>query len=103
MRPMYYGTPRWQHKFSIHSEMLSQNCNTKYFSKAKEHEAQWQLSASYSLTCTPGHVATQSDFHGNCATATVDIVVLFMSEHNIFMSSDVILTLSSYAHNLEYK
>ena len=37
-----------------------------------------QLNRSYCWTCTPGHVATQSTctWHGNCATATVDTVVL---------------------------
>jgi len=30
----------------------------------------------YHLTCTPGHVAVQFNQHGNCATVTVDTVVL---------------------------
>ena len=49
---------------------------TNYFYKAKEHGVQWQLNRSYSLTCTPGHVAAQFNRHGNCATAKVDTVVL---------------------------
>ena len=48
----------------------------KYFHKAKEHGVQRQLNRSYCLTCTPGHVAAQFNRHGNCATATVDTVVL---------------------------
>jgi len=31
---------------------------------------------SYHLTCTPGCVAAQFNRHGNCATVTVDTVVL---------------------------
>ena len=49
---------------------------TNYFRKAKEHGIQWQLNRSYCLTCTLGHVAAQFDWHGNCATVTVDTVVL---------------------------
>ena len=49
---------------------------TNYFRKAKEHSIQWQLNRSYSLTCTPGNIAVQFTRHGNCATATVDTVVL---------------------------
>ena len=49
---------------------------TKYFHKAKEHGVQWQMNRSYCLTCTPGHVAAQFNWHGNCATAKVDTVVL---------------------------
>ena len=43
---------------------------------AKEHGVQWQLNGNYYLTCIPGRVAAQSNRHGNCATATVDTVVL---------------------------
>ena len=56
--------------------MTSQNHMTNYFRKAKEHGVQWQLNRSYSLTCTPGHVAAQFNWHGNCATVIVDTVVL---------------------------
>ena len=49
---------------------------TNFFHKAKEHRVQWQLNKSYCLTCTPGHVAAQSNQHGNRATVTVDIVIL---------------------------
>ena len=56
--------------------MTSQNHMTNYFRKAKEHGVQWQLKRSYCLTCTPGHVAAQFNWHGNCATAKVDTVVL---------------------------
>ena len=31
---------------------------------------------NYSFTCTPGHVAAQFNQHGNCATVTVNTVVL---------------------------
>ena len=47
---------------------------TQYFRMAKEHGVQWQRNGNYWLTCTPGHVAAQSDRHGNCAT--VHTVVL---------------------------
>jgi len=43
--------------------------------RAKEHGVQWQLNRSYCLTCTPSHVAAQFNWHGNCATVTVDTVV----------------------------
>ena len=56
--------------------LMSQNHVTMYFCKAKQHRVQWQLNRSYSLTCTPGHVAAQFNQHGNCATVTVDTVVL---------------------------
>jgi len=56
--------------------LTSQNHMTNYFRKAKEHGVQWQLNRSYCLTCTPGHVAAQFNWHGNCATVTVDTVVL---------------------------
>ena len=49
---------------------------TNYFHQVKEHGIQWQLNRSYSLTCTPGHVAAQFNWHGSCATANVDTVVL---------------------------
>ena len=49
---------------------------TNYFRKAKEHGVQWQLNTSYHLTCTSGRVAAQFNRHGNCATATIDTVVL---------------------------
>ena len=49
---------------------------TEYFRKAKEHGVQWQLNGNNRLTCTPGRVAAQSNQHGNCATATIDTVVL---------------------------
>jgi len=47
---------------------MPQNHMTKYFCEAKEHGVQWQLNRSYSLTCTPGHVAAQFNWHGNCTT-----------------------------------
>jgi len=56
--------------------MMSPNHVTKYFRKAKEHRVQWQLNRSYRLTCTLGRIAAQFDQHGNCATVTVDTVVL---------------------------
>jgi len=34
------------------------------------------MAAEYHLTCTPGCVAAQFNRHGNCATVTVDTVVL---------------------------
>jgi len=55
--------------------LTSQNHMTNYFHMAKEHGVQWQLNSSYNLTCTPGPVATQFNWHGNCATAKVDTVV----------------------------
>jgi len=58
------------------TQLMSQNHMTNYFCMAEEHSVQWQLNRSYSLTCTPGHVAAQFNWHGNCATATVDTVVL---------------------------
>jgi len=39
-------------------------------------EFKWQLNRSYGLTCTPGHAAAQFNRHGDCATVTVDTVVL---------------------------
>jgi len=47
---------------------------TNYFRMAKEHSVQWQLNRSY--TCTPGPIAAQFNWHGNCATVKVDTVVL---------------------------
>ena len=44
--------------------------------RLKEHWVQWQLNRSCSLTCTPGHVAAQFSWHGNCTTVTVDTVIL---------------------------
>ena len=55
---------------------MSQNHMTNYFRKAKEHGIQWQLNRSYRLTYSSGRVAAQFNRHGNCATATVDTVVL---------------------------
>ena len=37
---------------------------------------QWQLNRRYFSTYTPGHVAAQFNWHGNCTTVTVDTVVL---------------------------
>jgi len=34
------------------------------------------LNRSYHLTCIPGRITAQFNWHGNCATATVDTVVL---------------------------
>jgi len=58
--------------------LTTQNHMTNYFRKAKEHGVQWQLNRSYCLTCTPGHVAAQFNWHhsGNCTTVSVDTVVL---------------------------
>ena len=56
--------------------ITSQNHMTEYFRMAKEHGVQWQLNGNYCLTCIPGRVAARSNRHGNCATATVDTVVL---------------------------
>ena len=56
--------------------LMSQNHMTNYFHKAKEHSIQWQLNRSYSLTYSSGRVAAQFNRHDNCATATVDTVVL---------------------------
>ena len=58
--------------------LMPQSHVTRYFCKAKESGVQWQLNRSYSLTCTPGHVAAQFSRHGNCTTATVDTVALGM-------------------------
>ena len=55
--------------------LTSQNHMTNY-RKAKEHGVQWQLNRRCSLTCTPGHVAAQFNWHGNFATAKVHTVVL---------------------------
>ena len=55
---------------------MSQNYMANYFRMSKEHGIQWQLNRSYRLTCTPGRVAAQFNRHGNCATETVDTVVL---------------------------
>ena len=44
--------------------------------KQKEYRAQWQLNRRYRFTCTPGRIAAQYNRHGNCATVTVDTVVL---------------------------
>jgi len=63
----------WSHRVAA---LMSQTHMTNYYRKAKEHGVQWQLNRSYSLTCTPGHVAAQFNWHGNCTTATVDTVVL---------------------------
>ena len=57
--------PHWRHKIA-----------TNYFRMAKEHNVQWQLNRSYSVTCILGRVAAQFNWPGNCATATVDTVVL---------------------------
>ena len=56
--------------------LTSRNHMTNYFHKAKEHGVQWQLNRSNCFTCTPGHVAAQFNWHGNCAKVTVDAVVL---------------------------
>ena len=56
--------------------LKSQNHMTNYFRKAKQHSVQWQLNSSYSRTCTPGPIAAQFIWHGNCATVKVDTVVL---------------------------
>ena len=56
--------------------LMSQNHMTNYFHKAKEHGVQWQLNRSYRLTCTSSCIAAQFNRHGNCATATVNTVVL---------------------------
>jgi len=70
---------------------------TNYFRKAKEHGAQWQLNRSYSLTCTPGHVAAQFNQHANCATAKVDTVVLGKCQAACVSKSTVELTISCLA------
>jgi len=41
---------------------------TRYFRKAKEHRVQWQLNRSYHFTRTPGRIAAQFNWHGNCTT-----------------------------------
>jgi len=69
------GTPGLAVRTSS-TQLMSQNRMTNYFCMAKEHSVQWQLNRSYSLACTPGHIAAQFNRHGNCATATVDTVVL---------------------------
>ena len=56
--------------------LTSRNHMTNYFRKAKEHGVHWQLNRSCCLTCTPDHVAAQFSWHGNCATVTVDTIVL---------------------------
>jgi len=70
---------------------------TNYFRKAKEHGVQWQLNGSYRLTCTPGHVAAQFNRYGNCATATVDTVVLRKFQAACVSKITVELTLSCLA------
>ena len=49
---------------------------SKLESGSKEHGVQWQLNRSYNLTCTPGHIAAQFNWQGNCTTVVVDTVVL---------------------------
>ena len=56
--------------------MMSQNHMTKYICRAKEHGVQCQLNKSFCFTSTPGCTAAQFNRQGNCATATVDTVVL---------------------------
>ena len=77
--------------------LTSQNHMTNYFRKAKEHGVQWQLNRSYSLTCTPSHVAAQFNQHGNCATAKVDTVVLGKFQAACISKITVELTISCLA------
>ena len=49
------------------------------------------------LTCTPGHVAAQFNRHGNCATATVDTVVLRKFQAACVSKITVELTISCLA------
>ena len=73
LHALIYHFVLWSHRSAA---LTSQNHMTNYFRKAKEYGVQWQLNRSYHLTCTPGHVAAQFNWHGNCATAEVDTVVL---------------------------
>ena len=67
------GCSLWSKRLRNRAAALtSQNHMTNNFHMAKEQGVQWQLNRSYSLTCTPGHVAAQC----NCATVTVDTVIL---------------------------
>ena len=77
--------------------MTSLNHMTNYFCKAKEHGVQWQLNRSYRLTCTSGRVAAQFNRHGNCATATVDTVVLRKFQAACVSKITVELTISCLA------
>ena len=60
---------------------------TKYFHKAKEHGVQWQVNRHYCLTCNPGHIAAQFNWHGNRALAKVDILMSVSSKLCVFTRS----------------
>ena len=49
---------------------------TKYFLKAKEHGVQWRQNGATASPVLQVTEPAQSNRHGNCATATVDTVVL---------------------------
>jgi len=74
---------------------------TNYFRMAKEHDVQWQLNRSYSLTCILGRVAAQCD----CVTVTVDTVILRKFQAVCISKSTVELTTSlpcSLMSEMEY-
>jgi len=87
-RPFVQGGSIWKFVPSTHSHNCAQyggiltitESMTAVFChkivRAKEHGVQWQLNRSNCLTCTPGRIAAQFNWHGNCATATTDTVVL---------------------------
>ena len=78
---------------------------TNYFCKAKEHGIQWQLNRSYRLTCTSDRVSAQFNQHGNCATVTVDTVVLrkFQAACISKITIYYFLALQSYEQNEVYR
>jgi len=61
-----------------------------------------ELNSSYGLTSTPGPVAAQFNRHGNCATATVDTVVLGKFQAACFSKITVELMLGSLMDETEY-
>jgi len=69
---------------------------------AKEHGIQWQLNRRYHLTCTSGHLAAQFNWHGNCAAATVDTVVLHKFQAACVSKITVELTSFCAANRAEY-
>ena len=65
----------------MHRERLARETTTSHllvhYNRAVAKDGvQWQLNGNYCLTCIPGRVAARSNRHGNCATATVNTVVL---------------------------
>ena len=71
---------------------------TKYFHKAKEHGVQWQVNGHYCLTCSPGHIAAQFNWHGNRAIVKVDILMSVSSKLFVFTRSRYNLPFSCHAN-----